>query len=152
MAQYDYSVDPDPEKTSKAYGRELHISPKDSVEICNHIRGMKLDKAKNTLQKTIEKEQPIPYRKHNSNKGHRKGLQGWDAGGYPEKAASGILKILENAESNAEYKGLDTEKLKIKHITANRGRQLPGMMPRAFGRATPSNTSTTNIEVVLEEQ
>jgi len=37
------------------------------------------------------------------------------------KAAGQILKVLENAEANAEYKGLDTEKLRIIHISSHRG-------------------------------
>lgn len=152
MTDIGYSIDPDPETTAKAMGRELHISPKDSVEICNSIRGKDLEEAKNTLELVINKEKPIPFRKHNKKKGHRKNLNGWDAGGYPVKAAKEILKVLENAENNAEYKGLEIEKLKIKHISAKKGQEIEGMMPRAFGRATPKNTQTTHLEVVLEEK
>ncbi|OKY78891.1 MAG: Ribosomal protein L22 [Candidatus Methanohalarchaeum thermophilum] len=152
MGDLGYSIDPDPKKTSKAMGRELHISPKDSVEICDKIRGKDLDRAKNILEDVINGEKPIPFKKHNKKKGHRSNLENWDSGGYPKKAASEILKTIENAENNAEYKGLDTEKLKIKHIAAHRGQEIEGMTPRAFGRATPSNTSTTHIEVVLEEK
>lgn len=152
MSDIEYSIDPDPEKTSKAMGRELHISPKDSAEICDSIRGKDLEKAKETLRGVINKEKPIPFRKHNKKKGHRKGIQKWDSGGYPEKAASEILKVIENAESNAEYKGLDTNKLRVKHIAAQKGREIEEMMPRAFGRATQKNTKTTHIEVVLEEK
>lgn len=152
MSDIEYSVDPDPEITSKAMGRELHISPKDSREICDTIRGKDLEEAKETLKAVINEEKPIPFKKHNKKKGHRKGLDGWDAGGYPVKAATEILKVIENAENNAEYKGLETDKLKIEHIAAQKGREIEGMMPRAFGRATQKNTKTTHIEVVLEEK
>lgn len=152
MADVEYSVDPDPDETSKAMGRELHISPKDSVEICNAVRGKKLDEAKEILEGIVDKSRPIPFRKHNKKKGHRSSLDGWDSGGYPQKAASEILKVIENAESNAEYKGLDASRLRVSHIAAKRGREMEGIMPRAFGRATPKNTKTTHIEVVLEEE
>ncbi|PTD94314.1 50S ribosomal protein L22 [archaeon SCG-AAA382B04] len=152
MSDIEYSIDPDPKTTSKAMGRELHISPKDSVEICDSIRGKDLSKAKEILKGVINKEKPIAYKKHNKKKGHRKGIEKWDTGGYPEKAASEILKVIENAESNAEYKGLEINKLRIKHIAAKRGTEIEGMMPRAFGRATPKNTKTTHVEVVLEEK
>ena len=62
-----------------------------------------------------------------------------------------ILKVLENAEANAEFKGLDTEKLFIEHISSHRGVIIPGYIPRAFGRMTPFNTPTTHIQIVLQE-
>ncbi|KAA0017723.1 MAG: 50S ribosomal protein L22, partial [Thermoplasmata archaeon] len=68
-----------------------------------------------------------------------------------QKAARYILKILENAENNAEYKGLDPENMIIAHISAYKGREIEGIMPRAYGRATQKNEQTTNIEIVLKE-
>ena len=82
---------------------------------------------------------------------HRKGQEGWAAGRYPVKAAEQVLKVLENAEANAEYKGMDTENLFIEHISSHRGVVLPGVIPRAFGRMTPFNTPTTHIQIVLQE-
>jgi len=79
---------------------------------------------------------------------HKKGI---GPGRYPEKAARYMLKTLENAENNAEYKGFDAENMKISHISAYGGRVLKGMMPRAQGRATDKNKITTNIEIILEE-
>lgn len=80
--------------------------------------------------------------------GHKKGSLG--PGRYPQKAASEILKLIESAEANAEYKGLESEKMRIAHIAAHRGRVIRGMIPRAFGRATANNTPTTTIEIILE--
>ena len=68
------------------------------------------------------------------------------------KAATYSLKLLENSEANAEFKGLDTERLFIKHIQAKRGRIIRGIIPRAHGRASPHNTTTTHIEVWLDER
>ena len=62
-----------------------------------------------------------------------------------------MLKVLENAENNAEYKGFDPENMKIAHISAYGGRVIRGIMPRAQGRATDKNTKTTNIEIIIEE-
>ena len=56
-----------------------------------------------------------------------------------------------NAESNAEYKGMDTENLIIEHISSHRGMVIRGAIPRAFGRVTPFNTPTTHVQVVLVE-
>ena len=45
MSRIQYSVQTDPETTSKAIGHELHISPKHCREICIALEGMKTDKA-----------------------------------------------------------------------------------------------------------
>ena len=43
---------------------------------------------------------------------------------------------LDAVEANAEFKGLNTENLKITHIAAHRGRRIRKFIPRAFGRAS----------------
>ncbi|MGZ7048948.1 MAG: 50S ribosomal protein L22 [Methanobacterium sp.] len=152
MAKIKYAyTDDDKTKTAKALGRSLKISPKHAVEICNKIKGMKVEYAKNYLEDVILMKKAVPFRRHNKKVGHRRGLDGWPTGRYPVKAATQILDVLKNAEANAEYKGLDTENLKIMHISSHRGYILRGWTPRAFGRASPFNTPTTHIQVVLGE-
>jgi large subunit ribosomal protein L22 len=112
---------------------------------------MHLDDAKEYLQAVMKKETPVPFKRHNKKVGHKRGLVGWPTGRYPVKAAEHILQVLENAEANAEYKGLETEDLKIVHISSHRGYIIRGWTPRAFGRASPFNTPTTHIQVVLGE-
>jgi large subunit ribosomal protein L22 len=138
-------------KTARAMGRTLKISPKHSVEICRTIRGMDVEKAKNYLNEVIEMKKAVPFKKHNKKVGHRKGLQGWPSGRYPVKAAKEILGILKSAEANAEYKGMDSENLKIIHISSHKGFVIKGGIPRAFGRMTPFNTPTTHVQIVLGE-
>jgi large subunit ribosomal protein L22 len=121
------------------------------VEICRAIKGKKLEKAKEYLRRVIEGNRAVPFRRYKKGVAHRKGITKAYAGRYPVKAASQILKVLEDAQSNAEYKGLNVEKLFIKHIAARRGRVIEGIIPRAMGRASAFNTPTTNIEVILEE-
>jgi large subunit ribosomal protein L22 len=41
--------------------------------------------------------------------------------------------------------------MRIKVACASRGRIEQGYMPRAYGRSSPWNEQTTNIEIVLEE-
>lgn len=148
MPKHDYSVDVDEKKCAKAYGKELHISPKDSMEICREIKSMFLEEAQDFLKDVVNKERYVPYKRHDKKRAHRKG-EGQDSGGYPVKAAKKILEVLENAEANAEYKGLTVERLRIIHASAKEGMTFPGFQPRAFGRATPSETPTTNIEIVV---
>lgn len=152
MPSWSYSVKGlDPDRTAIASGRDLRISPKAAREICNHIRGMNLQRAKEILKEVIELKRAIPYRRHKKKIPHRKGLQGFYAGRYPVKAAAEILKVLEAVEANAEFKGLYTERLKIIHIAAQRGPVIRRYIPRAFGRATPYFEKLTHIEVAVEE-
>ncbi|MCE5214695.1 MAG: 50S ribosomal protein L22 [Methanobacterium sp.] len=151
MAKIKYAYNEDMAKKAKASGRSLKISPKHAVEICRTIRGMEIEEAKEFLEDVIEMKKPVPFKRYNKKVGHRKGLKGWPTGRYPVKAASQILDVLINAEANAEYQGLDTENLKIEHISSHRGYVIRGWTPRAFGRASPFNTPTTHIQVILGE-
>lgn len=144
-----YTQEADPEKTAKAIGRELPISPKHAREICKAIKGMSLEDAKKYLEDVITKKRAIPFKRYNSSVGHRKG-KGFGPGRYPKKSAQAILKTINHAEANAEYGGLDTENMYIKHIAAHPGRTWEGYMPRAHGRWTQKNQQTVNIEVILE--
>jgi large subunit ribosomal protein L22 len=143
-----YSTDVDPDKTAKAYGYELHCSKKDSKNLAYAIRGMKTDNAKKYLQEIIDMKHPLEAVYHKRKRAHQKGI---GPGSFPQKAARYILKTLENAENNAEYKGFDIENMKISHISVYGGRIIKGIMPRAHGRATDKNRKTTNIEIVIEE-
>jgi large subunit ribosomal protein L22 len=152
MAKIKYAhKDEDGSKTARAMGTTLKISPKHSVEICRAIRGMDVQKAKDYLKEVIEMKKAIPFKRHNKKVGHRKGLKNWPSGRYPIKAAKEILKIIENAEANAEYKGLESENLKIIHSSSHKGFVIKGAIPRAFGRVTPFNTPTTHVQIVLGE-
>ncbi|HDD59885.1 MAG: 50S ribosomal protein L22 [Thermoplasmata archaeon] len=146
-----YVVETDPETMAKALGRDLPISRKHAVEICRAIKGMDLEKAEEYLENVIKLKQPVPFKRYNRMVAHRKG-KGFGPGKYPVKAAKYILKVLKDAESNAEYSGLDTDRLYIYHISSHKGRTYEGWMPRAHGRATPWNQETVNIQVVLKER
>ncbi len=145
-----YSVESDPDTTARAQALEVNISPKHAVEICREIRGMELQKAKDYLKEVMELKRPVPFRRFNGRVPHRKG-KGFGPGRYPQKAASKILKLLEDCEANAEYSGLNTDQLRIKHIASHQGKVYHGWMPRAHGRATDWDTYTVNLELILEE-
>jgi large subunit ribosomal protein L22 len=143
-----YSINVDQDKTARAYGYELHCSSKDSMNLAYAIRGMKTNDAEKYLNDIIKMKKALPAIYHKRKLSHQKGI---GSGSYPQKAARYMLKILKNAENNAEYKGFDFENMKISHISTYRGRIIRGIMPRAQGRATDKNKITTNIEIVLEE-
>ena len=153
MPTWGYSVKGlDPDRTAIASGRDLSISPKAAREICTHIRGMKLSRAMDVLGEVVVMKRPIPFKRHNKKIPHRRGLPGFYAGRYPVKAAGEILKVLRQAETNAEFKGLLVDRLKIIHIATQRGRMRRKYIPRAFGRATPYNDKLTHVEVAVREE
>lgn len=149
MPEWGYSArELDPERTVKCSGRELRISPKHAVEICRTIRGMRLSEAKSLLEAVIRKERAVAFRRYKKEVPHRDLPEKWHSGRYPVKAAKAILRLLEGLESNAEYKGIDAERLKIIHAAAQRGMKIRGYIPRAFGRATPSFETLTHVELI----
>jgi large subunit ribosomal protein L22 len=133
---------------ARARGIEVPISPKKTYEVLNAIRGLPLARARTLLEGVTELRRPIPFRRYNQETAHKRGT---GPGRYPQKVAHQVLKILTNAEENAEYEGLDTDRLFIKVAASARGRIRKASMPRAHGRATAWNEQTTNIEIVLAE-
>jgi large subunit ribosomal protein L22 len=146
-----YSMDLDPETTARAIGKDLRVSYKKSIEVCSAVRGKPIEDAKQFLEDVIGKKTPVPFRKHNRHINHRKG-KGFGPGRYPVNAAKAVLDLVNVAENNAEYKGLDPDNMFIAHISAYKGRVFQGWRSRARGRTTPWNTVTTNIELIIQEQ
>ena len=141
----------DPDRTAKASGRDLRISPKHSREVCRALNGMKLETAVEFLDEVISLKRSIPFRRHNKKVSHRSDLVGWDSGRYPVRACLEIKHVLDNLENNAIFKGLDVEKLKLVHIISQKARKIEGFMPRAQGSSSPSVKTLTHIEAVAEE-
>ena len=153
MPEWGYSItNLDPEKTVKSAGRELRVSHKAAREVCTALKGKTLEQAKTYLNKVITKKQPVPFRRYNKKLGHRHGTEpGTFAARYPIKTAQKILQVLAGAEANAEFKGLDVDRLRIIHAAAYPGMKVKRFQPRAFGRSSPRNQILTHIELVLEE-
>lgn len=156
MPEWGYSItDMDPDRMAKASGRDLRISPKEAREICSAIRKMQLDDAIKYLERVAQKKEGVPYRRFNSNVPHHAEISsrwGIPSGRYPIRASQEILNILKNVKANAENKGLDTERLRIKHACAQAAMQLRNFVPRAFGRSTPFYHPLTHVEIVVEEE
>jgi large subunit ribosomal protein L22 len=153
LPKWGYSVvGLDPEVTAKASGRELRISPKHAREVCAAIKGMKLDQAREFLEQVIKKKKAVPFKRFKKKLPHRRGLQKAAAGRYPVKAAEKILEVLESAEANATFKGLDTENLRVIHAAAYPGMKIKRYIPRAMGRATPHFETLCHVEIVLGQR
>jgi large subunit ribosomal protein L22 len=143
-----YSQKTDPETTSRALGVEISVSPKHCREVCKMLVGKKVEDAKKYLKGVIDLKTPVPYTRFKMFLNPKPKV---GPGRYPTKAAKAILRVVESAQSNAEYKGLEADNMRVKVAAAHRGRIEKSYMPRAQGRSTPWNEQTTNIEIILEE-
>jgi len=139
----NYSFKNFTDNMAKAIGKDLPISTKHSVELCNFIRGKKISEAKRLLIAIKNKKTAVPFKRYNSDMPHRVGMA---AGRYPVKAMTFVLNILESAEANAAEKGLGAENLRIKHICAHQASR-----PWRYGRQGRRKARRTHIEVVVEE-
>ena len=130
--------------------REKQISHKHAREIAVQIKGLSIEKARDYLQSVVNKQRAVPFRRYKNQVGH-KSDPGVMSGRYPEKSATEFIKLLDNLESNAEYKGMDLDRLKIVNATVHKGVLIKRFIPRAFGRASPKNNVMTHIELVAQE-
>jgi large subunit ribosomal protein L22 len=153
MPHYSYAFKSfDKEKHVRASLREIDISHKHSREIALAIKGQSIEKARDFLERVIEKKEAVPYRRHNNEVAHRSNIRdGFSAGRFPQKAAKQFLKLLDNLESNAEYKGMDLDRLKLISAVVHKGTKLKRFTPRAMGRASPKNDILVHVEFIAQE-
>ncbi len=141
----------DPLLHTRASGREVDVSAKATREVCQAINGKLLKDAKDYLKNVQLKKMSVPFRRYKKKGAHRSEFQGFHTGAYPVKAAQKVLDVLNNLEANADFKGLDRERLKIIYAVAHRGRQVKAYTPRAQGRSSPSFNTLVHIELVAKE-
>ncbi|MCH7974400.1 MAG: 50S ribosomal protein L22 [Bacteroidetes bacterium] len=134
----------DKENMARTIGRSMPISFKHSIEICNVIRGKNVNYAKEVLSNVIKEKHAIPFKRFNHHVGHKRNIA---AGRYPKKASKEILSLINSVEANAQFKGLSTSNLIIKHISADKASTT-----MRFGRKRSRRAKRTNVEVVLQEK
>lgn len=136
------SKDYNKEHMARVIGRALPISTKQCIEICNFIRYKDLGKVKDTLNKITEKKVAVPFKRFRGI-GHKRKI---GPGRFPIKASKEILKLSESVEANAQFKGLDTSSLFIKHIKADKASKT-----WHYGRKRRKMKRTT-VEIIVEER
>ncbi|HLD42132.1 MAG TPA: uL22 family ribosomal protein [archaeon] len=124
-----YAFTPTTEKYSRAYGSGLRISTKHSVTLCRILSGMNIVKGKILLENLLSKKEHLD-------------------GKYYTNTAEEILDLLKSAESNAEFKGLDAEKLII-FASAHRG--FTFFRPRRM-KMRRDKRKVTNVQIVLVQK
>jgi len=134
---------------ARAYGRDLPLAWKKSVELARQLRGKTVERAREYLEGVVALKQPVPMRTYRRWIAHKAGT---GPARYPVNAAKAFLKILESAVANAEFTGKeDPDTMVIRVINAHKGATTKGYRPRAYGRSSPWNQDSVNLEIVLEE-
>merc|ERR1712024_216740 len=141
-------------KTAKARGYNLRVHFKNTRETAQAIKKMPLSRATRYLKNVIVQKEIIPFRRFMGGVGRhaQAKVHGTSQGRWPVKSAEFLLPLLKNAESNAEYKGLDADHLVIDHIQVNRAPKMRRRTYRAHGRINPYMSSPCHIEVCLVEK
>ncbi|VVC00450.1 50S ribosomal protein L22 [uncultured archaeon] len=140
-------------RTAKAIAKNQPISLKYSTEIIANIKGMRIDKAMEFLERIRNMEEYLPLRKYNKKVGHRKGeAKGFaKAGRYPIRAVTTFLGLLEGVRANADYKGLDSDNLIITHMFASQGFQRLSYQAKGKISGKKRKKKSTHLEIVVTE-
>merc|ERR1712198_76210 len=152
-----YSTEPEnPTKSCKARGSYLRVHFKNTRETAQAIKKMHIRKATRYLKDVVAKKQLIPFRRFNGGVGRKAQAKNRKAPGsqgrWPKKSAEILLQLLKNAESNAEFKGLDVDALVVEHIQVNEAPSMRRRTYRAHGRINPYMSSPCHIELILAER
>ncbi len=126
MVKKNYQVqvsDAEKKKTAMAVAKNANMSLKYATEIIREVRGKPLAHAERFLNDVIAKRAFLPLKQFRKKVAHRKGeaKSGVKSGRYPQKTCHAILSVLQSVKANADYKGLDEDKLLIVHAFASQG-------------------------------
>jgi large subunit ribosomal protein L22 len=117
------------EPHAKAFGRNLPISTKNAQFVCKLIRGKKLNQSRRLLLDMKDGRRSINGKTYT-------------------KTVAEILELIGSCEKNAEFKGLDSERLFI-HASAHKGFAFRRRRRKsAFG----SRLKRTHVEIILIEK
>ncbi len=128
---------------AKLLSKDLSISTKFTIETCNLLRNKDTKKAKKILDNIVNMKQAVPLLRFNKDVAHKPGIA---SGRYPVNIAKTLLKLINNVEANAQFKGLNTNNLQIIHIAAHKASE-----PFHFGRHRRRKMKRTHVEIVVKE-
>ena len=118
-------------KTAIASRPMARVSLRDSVKIFKNIKNKPVKKAKMLLDDLINQKRDIDGKHYTS-------------------ASKEILKLIEEAESNADSRELDRERLFIKEVTAGQG--LRFMLPKSRFRHRGRKAKICQLKITVEER
>ncbi|MBN1897093.1 MAG: hypothetical protein JW789_05250 [Candidatus Aenigmarchaeota archaeon] len=124
-----YAFKPASKKSVKVYGRGINVSEKSGKILCKEMNGKNVVKAKAFLQRLLDRTQDLD-------------------GKYYTKTAGHLLDLIKSAESNAEFKGLDVEKMVV-NASVHNGFKF--MRPRRF-KMRRQQKKIANVQVILQQK
>ena len=120
-------------------GRDLPVSLKHAVAICNFIKGKEIDRAIAILEEVVRFKKPVPMRGEIP---HRHGMnKASGSGRYPVKASGIFIVLLKSLKSNAIVNELELEKYKI-HAISN-------LAPRPYRRFGQGRFKRAHVTIKL---
>lgn len=139
--------------TAKAVKKNANASLKYSTELAREIKGMKVKRAEEFLKNITEKKEFLPLKRYLKKVPHRKGKakSNTKTGRYPKKTAKEFIELIESAKSNADYKGLNTENLFVKHAFASMGYSRISHQSKGKIAGKRRKKKSAHIEVILQE-
>ncbi|KIO18534.1 hypothetical protein M407DRAFT_246462 [Tulasnella calospora MUT 4182] len=140
-----------PDKTAIARGSNVRTSFKNMREVGGAIQGLNLKQAYKYLNAVLEHKDCIPFRRYSGGVGRtaQASKHGTSQGRWPEKSVKHIIRILKNAEANAEQKTMDGEALKIRSVVVQQAQKNHRRTYRAHGRINRYDGHPCHVEVIL---
>lgn len=153
MVKKNYQAEIRGKNIAKVMAKNKHVSLKYSNELCRQIRGKPIAKAEAFIERIMKKQQFLPLTRYNKKVGHRKGssMSGVKAGRYPENACRVFLELLAQLRANADFKGLDANKLVIVHAFTSQGFSRITFQSRGRIAGKRRKEKSTHIEIVARE-
>eukprot|EP00997_Jenningsia_sp_PLL12_P007916 NODE_4611_length_643_cov_64.818182_g3953_i0.p1 GENE.NODE_4611_length_643_cov_64.818182_g3953_i0~~NODE_4611_length_643_cov_64.818182_g3953_i0.p1 ORF type:complete len:197 (+),score=51.16 NODE_4611_length_643_cov_64.818182_g3953_i0:35-592(+) len=143
-----------PEKSAQAKVDDLRAHYKNTYETAKAVKGLKIKRAINYYEQVLEKKAIIPFRRHLGGIGRNTQAKQHKCvfGRWPEKSVTKMLSLLKNLLSNAESKGLDTDRCVITNVVVQRAAQGRRRTYRAHGRISPYKSSNCHVQFYLSEK
>merc|ERR1719299_320470 len=115
---------------------------------------MTLRTAQQYLEDVCQKKRCVPFRVYKGCIGRTPQAKEFkmSQGRWPIKSCKIVLDLLRNAESNADFKNLDSDNLSISHIMTNRAQGGRRRTYRAHGRINPYMSSPCHVQMIFEEK
>merc|ERR1712113_837792 len=143
-------------KYASACGSDLRVHFKNTREAAKALKGKTILNARKYLQDVISHKRCVVFSRFNGCIGRtaQAKLEGSPnaRARWPKKSCESILSLINNAESNAKFRGLNVNKLYIRHILVNKAmRSLRRSYRYSFGGRFPRANNPCHIEIILEE-
>ncbi len=140
-------------KAAHAKIEDLRCHFKNTFETANAIRGLTLRKAQQYYRQVLAKTRCIPFKRYNRKIGRTAQAKehGQTKGRWPRKSVVALLSLLKNAEANAVAKGLEPNKMVVRHIQVDAAARTRRRTFRAHGRIGPFMCSPCHVQMFLAQ-